>query len=437
MATITALLNQPVAALGEPRSYFFNGRLLSAEDLTREQDQRAGGQRRLARLIGCGVAGGLLVSQLSAASKLRISAGLGVTPSGELIEIEQLDLDLSAAARAGRLGGFGNCAAGLADGQPHAGLYLLVLTPAWTPQGRAQTLLGEVGACNRRTEQPAVRARLLQLLPPASATSANLRNLLAVGLLSPGQGLVATAADERVGWWPRQRQRSDTGASCPTLGADDLPLAVVQIDSSAGVVFLDADAARRPLAPPPGSAADALWPLSWALEMQAFGAQFLAQLGANSPPPASEFDWLPPALALSPAQLARFAQVFKAKLSSRIPTLGRAAFARALQDGWLDEPVPHQSASWQVFRLIGHADRLLLRIQSTLTPADTPPAKPGEAFGERTSAGVASAASRLLAAGRRAKAHPNEGQSPSKAELSVAASALTQAPDRPKRLPSR
>ena len=203
------------------------------------------------------------------------------------------------------------------------------------------------------------------------------------------------------------------------------------------VVFLDADAARRPLAPPPGGAADALWPLSWALEMQAFGAQFLAQLGANSPPPASEFDWLPPALALSPAQLARFAQVFKAKLSSRIPTLGRAAFARALQDGWLDEPVAHQSASWQVFRLIGHADRLLLHIQSTLTPADTPPAKPGEAFGERTSAGVASAASRLLAAGRRAKAHPNEGQSPSKAELSVAASALTQAPDRPKRLPSR
>ncbi len=435
MATTTALLNQPVDALGEPRSYFFNGRLLSAEDLTREQDQRAGGQRRLARLIGCGVAKGLQVSRLSTASKLRIAPGLGVTPSGELIEIDQLDLDLSAAARAGRLGGFGNCAAGLADGQPLAGLYLLVLTPAWTPQGRAQTLLGEVGACNRRTEQPAVRARLLELLRPASATNVNLRNLLAVGLLSPGQGLAATSADERVGWWPRLRQRSDTGASCPTLGGDDLPLSVVQIDSSAGVVFLDTDAARRPLALPPGAAGDALWPLSWAVEMQAFGVQFLAQLGATLPPPASEFVWLPPALTLSPAQLERFAQVFRVKLSARIPALGRAAFARALQDGWLDEPVAHQSASWQVFRLIGHAERLLLRIQSTVTEADTLPRKPGEAFGERTSAGVASAASRLLAAGRRAKAHPNEGQSPSKAELSVAASALTQAPDRPKRLP--
>ena len=198
MATTTALLNQPVDALGEPRSYFFNGRLLSAEDLRREQDQRAGGQHRLARLMGCGVASGLRVSRLGTASKLRIAPGLGVTPSGELIEIDQLDLDLSAATRSGRLGGFGNCAAGLADGQPLAGLYLLVLTPAWTPQGRAQTLLGEVGACNRRTEQPAVRARLLALLPPTSATTANLRNLLAVGLLSPGQGLVATGAGERL-----------------------------------------------------------------------------------------------------------------------------------------------------------------------------------------------------------------------------------------------
>ncbi len=434
MATTTALLNQPVDALGEPRSYFFNGRLLSAEDLRREQDQRAGGQRRLARLMGCGVASGLRVSRLGTASKLRIAPGLGVTPSGELIEIDQLDLDLSAATRSGRLGGFGNCAAGLADGQPLAGLYLLVLTPAWTPQGRAQTLLGEVGACNRRTEQPAVRARLLALLPPTSATTANLRNLLAVGLLSPGQGLVATGAGERLGWWPRQRQRSDTGASCPTLGADDLPLAVVQIDSSADVVFLDTDAAQRPLAPPPGGAGDAFWPLSWALEMQAFGAQFLAQLGTTAPPQASEFDWLPPALALSPAQLDRFVQVFQAKLPARSPALGRAAFARALQDGWLDEPVAQRGASWQVFRLAGHAERLLLRIQSTVVETGTVPAKPTGGVGERTSAVVASAASRLMAAGRRAKLHPEEGPAPSKDELSVAASALTQAPDRPKRL---
>ena len=63
MATVlNARLNQVIAVDGEPRSFFFNGRLLSAEDLTREQAARDGAERRLARLIGCGVAEGLTVT---------------------------------------------------------------------------------------------------------------------------------------------------------------------------------------------------------------------------------------------------------------------------------------------------------------------------------------------------------------------------------------
>lgn len=64
-----------------------------------------------------------------------------------------------------------------------AGIYLLALTPAWPASGRAATLLGEVGACNRNLEQPAVRARLLSLVAPAGATDANARNAIAHALL--------------------------------------------------------------------------------------------------------------------------------------------------------------------------------------------------------------------------------------------------------------
>ena len=93
MSTVlNARLNQVIAVDGEPRSFFVNGRLLSAEDLTREQQARDGAERRLARLIGCGVAEGLTVAS-GAGSVLHIAAGVGVTPSGAVIDIGNLDLD--------------------------------------------------------------------------------------------------------------------------------------------------------------------------------------------------------------------------------------------------------------------------------------------------------------------------------------------------------
>ncbi|PTT81722.1 hypothetical protein DBR42_17765, partial [Pelomonas sp. HMWF004] len=95
MATVlNARLNQVIAVDGPPRSAFFNGRLLSAEDLSREQAAREGAERRLGRLIGCGTAQGLGVAA-GGGSLVRVSAGLGVTPSGAVIEIGNLDLDLS------------------------------------------------------------------------------------------------------------------------------------------------------------------------------------------------------------------------------------------------------------------------------------------------------------------------------------------------------
>ncbi len=451
MAAIAALLNQAVAAVGEPRSFFFNGRLLTAEDLRREQGLREGGQRRLARLIGCGVADGLEVT--AAGSSVTISAGLGVTPSGEVLEIDDLQLDLAGAATAGSGTGFGDCGAGIAAGMPLAGVHLLVLSPAWTPQGRAQTLLGEVGSCNRRVEQPAVRARLLSVQAPGAASPLTERNLIAAGLLSPGEGLAAVAAGERLGWWPRQRQSSTTGASVPTLSADDLPLAVLRLKADAKVDFMDMHSARRRLAPPPGEAGDSLWPMSWGVEVEAFAAQVLGLLSdttlaaraAALPDPlhpldaskkaASEqaFEWLPPLVVLTPAQLTNWRRVFKeTALAPAAPVvLSREGFAHALEGGLRAGLVRRATAQVKLAQLHGHPERLLLRLRG---PGETDDGGGGSVlFGrnERTSPAVASMAARLLNEGRKLKrGEPIEGPAPTAAELSVAASALTQAPDR-------
>ena len=423
MATVlNARLNQVIAVDGDPRSAFFNGRLLSAEDLTREQAARDGAERRLARLIGCGVANGLGVTK-GVGSVLHIAAGLGLTPSGAVIDIGNLDLDLSSAGKGSSFSGFGNCAAGLAEGQPTAGVYLLTLTPAWSGQGRAATLLGEVGACNRRTEQPAVRARLVEVQTPAGIATASLRNELAVALLSPGQGLTAVPDGARVGWW--MRQRIGTGAAAAAgLMADELPLALLQIDANAVPQWIDTDSAHRHLAPPPGETADALWPQSWGVEMQAFAAQFTAQLMEATGVSAASFAWLPPTLPLTVAQLARFRSFFTSTPAS-VETLNRAQFARALLDGWQDVPVRPSAAKLHLAQLESHPERLLLRATVGLINGGNTPTHTGE--GEQTSARVASVAARILASGRR-----GEG-GPSKDELSIAASALTQAPDRKKR----
>lgn len=421
MATVlNARLGQVIAVAGEPRSFFFNGRLLSAEDLTREQAARDDAEARLARLIGCGVAEGLTVTA-GTGSVLHIAAGLGVTPSGAVIDIGNLDLDLSSAGRGASFSGFGNCAASLAEGQAHAGIYLLTLTPAWSGQGRAATLLGEVGACNRRTQQPAVRARLVEVQSPGGLGAASVRNELAVALLSPGQGLAAVPEGGRVGWW--MRQRIGASAAAAGLSADELPLALLQINASAEPLWIDTDSARRRLAPPPGEAGDAMWPQSWAIEMQAFAAQLLAELqgGAKS----TAFVWLPPTLPLTPTQHALLRAAVPAVPLHADEVLNRARFARALIEGWEDVPVRHAEADFYLAELDGHPERLLLRAAGSGDRRDRLVA-PGGA-GERTSPQVASAAARILAAGRRGEARP------SKEALAVAASALTQAPDRKRR----
>jgi hypothetical protein len=378
MAAATPL-DRPVAARGEARTAFFNGRLLSAEDLQREQALRDDGQRRLARLVGCGIERGLRVNGSAGSTQLDIGDGLGLTPSGTLIETDGFTLDLAATAGT-RVGRFGDCQASFLAGEALEGLHLLVLTPDWVADGRAPTLLGEVGACNRRVEYPAVRTRLVALRPPADVAGPALRNRLAAALLSPPAGTPGRT-DRLLGWW--------STVLAPTLRADDLPIAVLQLDSAARVLWVDAEAARRRLAPAPGGSGDALWPASRQIEIEAFVHQMTAQLTeprrpVTSPGPAAAYAILPPVLLLDTAGLMRWRETFGA-FGSLVPpwsrVLGHARFTARLTQALAAEPVALATAVARLYQRIGAA-QYLLRLHAPGDPdlADEGTGEPQDPF---------------------------------------------------------
>lgn len=74
------------------RPLYFDGRFLAARDLTREQDYFLARQADLGRAGGFGVVAGLVASEQD--GRVVISAGHGVTPSGEMVVLsEQVVLD--------------------------------------------------------------------------------------------------------------------------------------------------------------------------------------------------------------------------------------------------------------------------------------------------------------------------------------------------------
>lgn len=76
------------------RTHYFDGRLLRASDLTRDQfylDERL---REVGRALGQGIVRGLDVS-LSANRKLTVTAGLAISPSGRVLELESPTIELN------------------------------------------------------------------------------------------------------------------------------------------------------------------------------------------------------------------------------------------------------------------------------------------------------------------------------------------------------
>src|SRR6266550_1981417 len=172
-------LQQPILDGGIRSINFFNGRLLTARDLTREQAANREVDKRLGKSIGEGIAYGLEVSKSSQATNaspvLIVAPGLAINRRGQPLQLaSQVDIALvrESNGSAGTAQVFSECLP-LQTGTyvAGAGVYLLTVAPAVTSEGLAATAGLETGtaSCNTDTLVTAVQFRLIQLNPPLTA----------------------------------------------------------------------------------------------------------------------------------------------------------------------------------------------------------------------------------------------------------------------------
>ncbi len=166
-------LNESVVEGGLRRVPFFNGRVLTAEDLQTEQDAHATERRRLGRALGTGVLDGLFVKQHSDTT-VTVQSGHALAPNGQVIALPK-ETTVSVVAgiereeTAGTGGAFADCATrtDTSTVTSGAGVYLLFVEPAAESRGRTpRTRLGGDGAageCGARHRLEGARLRLVSL----------------------------------------------------------------------------------------------------------------------------------------------------------------------------------------------------------------------------------------------------------------------------------
>ncbi|RKH09094.1 hypothetical protein D7V97_17695 [Corallococcus sp. CA053C] len=265
-------LDTPFLKDGIRSTNFFNGRLLSAEDLGQEQTARDAAQQRMGRALGEGVAYGLEVSLSQDNSPttplVTVQPGLGVNREGEAMELLQpvevsllqgaVEASGGATATAGT-GAFGACSPPGSVYVSGTGVYLLVMAPAYGREGRAVAsgLGGVQSGCDAKVLVEGVRFRLLRLdvstADLALAQEKTLRNKVAHQCLGTtdvkSQAFVldpfATPTETQAaagGYGLIDKLRPNFLTPC------DVPLAVMHWRDGVGLRWVDLWSARRRLA---------------------------------------------------------------------------------------------------------------------------------------------------------------------------------------------
>jgi hypothetical protein len=313
MSDTVLQLQQPLKE-GAIRSVnFFNGRLLTSKDLTREQQARREADWRAGLAIGDGVAFGLEVARDATldqprAPVVRVKAGLAVNRLGQTLRLTA-DTSVALARRFDTSTTsciFAQCdPIGIGTYVAGAGVYLLTIAPAETSEGRAPTngLDPSNVRCNTDANVEAVQFRLITLGAPLLAgldpADPRFRNRLAYRCYG---------VSDREAWHmdPLRADPASYGLIDRLRGEGlndfDVPLAVVYWTGEA-LQFVDMWSARRELLAP-----DALTTQTFAqrrrrlVEAHAMCAQFehhLAEILAAAADPATvmatqHFRYLPP-----------------------------------------------------------------------------------------------------------------------------------------------
>ena len=237
---------------------FFNGRLLTGEDLTAEQQANRVAHSLLGQAMGSGVAYGLEVSESATLSQiaspvLSIKRGLAINSNGGTLLLDH-DTDISLVRPAGPASGGSSVFAECLPMQSGvyiagAGVYLLTIGPASATQGLAEVSGVSTGSapCNSKYKADGVQFRLVQLdLAQSELGDVNhLRNLVAYKCF--GVGDWATNVRDPFGTAPGSHGLIDQLRSAKTITGCEVPLAVLYWTATDGVVFVDMWAVRRAL----------------------------------------------------------------------------------------------------------------------------------------------------------------------------------------------
>jgi len=256
MASDFVALQEPVDEDAIRTVNFFNGRLLTGNDMSREQAARREADARIGLALGDGIANGLQVAFKGNGAPggrpaAEVLPGLAVNREGVVLCLKhkvQLALDRAATPGADNVAClFGDCAP-LADGDyvAGAGLYLLTIAPAFTSEGRAAVSgMGDASPrCALDVTVEALQFRLLEIrdeLFDADPGQPDFRNRIAYEAF--GAGVLPGWPADLLGAGPRVDDLLETMRG-HGLSDGEVPLALIAF-TSAGHVFTDNWSVRR------------------------------------------------------------------------------------------------------------------------------------------------------------------------------------------------
>jgi hypothetical protein len=248
-----------------PSIEFFNGRLLSGEDMTTEQAWNAARRKLLGQAVGSGVVFGLEVSKYSGSEHsgkpvVTVKPGLAINADGETLGLpDEFDVVLVQDAAGETLPvGFTNCTPTQYGAYlKAAGVYLLAVCPANGKQGRAPVsgLGNQEARCNAKYRFEGLQFRLHQIKLTASelANTARLRNLVAYRCFNPEAAKAFVTDPFRADPSPALLD----GLLVPRLEDSEVPLATIYWTVGGGIEYVDNWSVRRRLSRP---LTDVSWP---------------------------------------------------------------------------------------------------------------------------------------------------------------------------------
>lgn len=250
-------LTEAILDGGIPSTNFFNGRMLSGEDLTREQESNREARRRLARSVGAGVADGLEVAvpvgiDTRHTPVVEVAPGLALNRRGDTLKLSNATrvslVHSTDAPNAPTAAPFNDCDPFQPDVYAaDAGIYLLAISPASARTGRAPVSgLGNVAAaCNTNYTFEGVQFRLIQL-PLAAAEMRDAQRLrrhvahLCLGFYAARAGVKLPFAAP-----PAGSGLLDNLPASRRLTECDVPLAIIHWTNNGGIDFVDLWSVRR------------------------------------------------------------------------------------------------------------------------------------------------------------------------------------------------